>query len=203
MDLKNIKTIISSTVLLIAFALYVVFGDAPKDKKTTDSSQAFISKQEVEEKTNNKAFKVEYVQTYDGDTIKVLVNGQKESIRMLLIDSPEMRDKEDGKQPYAQEATDLTKSILENAKTIEIVYDVGQQRDKYDRLLAYVFADDVLVQEELLENGLAAVRYIYKPNNTLEQDFYKLQQAAQDEKLNIWSQNEYFQKDGYHPEVIR
>ncbi|WP_249685446.1 thermonuclease family protein, partial [Bacillus velezensis] len=90
-------------------------------------------------------------------------------------------------RPYAEQAKDYTISLLEKAKKIEAVYDVGPETDNYDRLLAYVFVDDVLLQESLLKEGLAVVRYIHKPNNTFEDAFRAILQKTQDAKLNIWS----------------
>lgn len=222
MELKDVKTLITSGTIIIAVILYMVFSEPVKedettntteteeatgvsdaDLKSTDKLASIISVSDAENATNNQAIEVDYIKAYDGDTIQVELNGQKEKIRMLMIDSPEMHDKEDGEQPYAQEATDLTTALMENAEKLEIVYDVGPETDNYDRILAYVFVDGLLVQEELLENGLAAVRYIHKPNNTLEQEFRDLQQNAEDVSVNIWSQEDYFQKDGFHPEVIQ
>ncbi|WP_230875019.1 thermonuclease family protein [Lysinibacillus cavernae] len=59
-----------------------------------------------------------------------------------------------------------------------------------------------LLQESLLKGGLAVVRYIHKTNNTFEEAFRAIQQVVQDAKLNIWSHDDYFQKDGFHPKVI-
>lgn len=52
----------------------------------------------------------------------------------------------------------------------------------------------MLLQESLLKEGLAAVRFIHKPNNTFEDEFRDIQQEAEQEKLNIWSHDNYFQK---------
>lgn len=204
MKMQDIKTLITSGTIILAVALYMIFGRPPADEKETSTSdqQGIISITDVEEKTGNERFTVDYIKAYDGDTIQATVDGQKQKIRLLMVDTPEMHHKEDGKQPYAQDAMDYTVKLMENAKKIEAVYDVGPETDKYDRLLAYVFVDDVLLQESLLNEGLAAVRFIHKPNNTFEDEFREIQQKAQDEKLNIWSNDKYFQKDGFHPEVL-
>lgn len=202
MKMRDIKTLITSGTIILAVALYMIFGSPPAEEKQTEQP-GIVSIADVEEQTGNERFTVDYIKAYDGDTIQATVNGQKQKIRLLMVDTPEMHHKKDGKQPYAQDAMDYTVKLMENAKKIEAVYDVGPETDKYDRLLAYVFVDDVLVQESLLNEGLAAVRFIHKPNNTFEDEFYEIQQNAQDEKLNIWSHNSYFQKDGFHPEVLK
>ena len=40
--------------------------------------------------------------------------------------------------------------------------------DKYGRYLAYVYADGVMVNNALVRDGLARVKYVYPPNNTYE-----------------------------------
>lgn len=204
MKMQDIKTLITSGTIILAVALYMIFGRAPADENETTNSnqQGVISISEVEEKTGNERFTVEFIKAYDGDTIQATVDGQKQKIRLLMVDTPEMNYQKDDKQPYAQEAMDYTVKLMENAKKIEAVYDVGPETDKYDRLLAYVFVDDVLLQESLLKEGLAAVRFIHKPNNTFENEFREIQQHAQEAKLNIWSHDNYLQKDGFHPEVV-
>ena len=205
MKMQDIKTLITSGTIILAVALYMIFGRSPAEEKdaTTTDQNGIISIEQVEEKTENKRFTVDFIKAYDGDTIQATINGQKEKIRLLMVDTPEMNYNKGEAQPFAEEAKDYTIKLLENAKKIEAVYDVGPETDNYDRLLAYVFVDDVLLQESLLKEGLAAVRFIHKPNNTFEDEFRDIQQEAEQEKLNIWSHDNYFQKDGFHPEVLK
>ncbi|MEK5230878.1 thermonuclease family protein [Lysinibacillus sp. FSL K6-0232] len=204
MKMQDIKTLITSGTIILAVALYMIFGKSPaeEDTKTATEQQGIISIEQVEEKTGNKRFDVAYIKAYDGDTLQVTVDDNKQKIRLLMVDTPEMNYNKGEAQPYAEQAKNYTMDLLENAKKIEAVYDVGPEADNYDRLLAYVFVDDVLLQEALLQEGLAAVRFIHKPNNTFEEEFREIQQAAQAAKLNIWSHENYFQKDGFHPEVM-
>ena len=205
MKMQDIKTLITSGTIILAVALYMIFGRSPaqeKDTTSTDQNGA-ISIEQVEEQTGNKRFDIEYIKAYDGDTIQATINGKKQKIRLLMVDTPEMNYNKGEAQPYAKDARDYTIKLLEHAKKIEAVYDVGPETDNYDRLLAYVFIDDVMLQESLLKEGLAAVRFIHKPNNTFEDELREIQQDAEKEKLNIWSSENYFQKDGFHPEVLK
>ena len=59
------------------------------------------------------------------------------------------------------------------------------KKDKYDRLLAWVFADNELVQEKLVSIGYAEVKYIYA-NYTYLDKLYKVQEAAKNKKIGIW-----------------
>ncbi|MCM3386561.1 thermonuclease family protein [Ureibacillus chungkukjangi] len=136
----------------------------------------------------------------DGDTIKIRYHGAVESVRFLLVDTPETNHPTHGEQPFGQEAKAFTKELLAGYETIYLEFDVSY-RDKYNRLLAYVYtADGKNVQEELLKNGLARVAYIYEPNTKHVDWFDAIQTAAKEEAVGIWSVENYAQEDGFHPE---
>jgi len=143
---------------------------------------------------------VELVKSIDGDTISVMFEGKKENVRMLLIDTPETSHPKLGVQPFGPEAKSYTKELVEHAKKLELEFDIGPNRDKYSRLLAYVYADGKMVQESLLEQGLARVAYIYPPNTRYVDKFDDLQRISRNKAIGIWSVENYAQEDGFHPE---
>jgi micrococcal nuclease len=143
---------------------------------------------------------VELVKAVDGDTISVMFEGKKENVRMLLVDTPETSHPKLGVQPFGPEAKAFTKELVEQADLLELEFDIGPNRDKYSRLLAYVYADGKMVQESLLEKGLARVAYIYPPNTRYVDKFDDLQRISRDKALGIWSVENYAQEDGFHPE---
>ena len=104
--------------------------------------------------------------------------------------------------PYAEAAKERTTELLENATSVQLVFDKGPETDNYDRYLAYAFVDGVSLHEILLSEGLAAVRYVNKPNDTLADDLRDIEQQAKDQKLNIWAHENYLQRDGFHPEEV-
>ncbi|WP_159462020.1 thermonuclease family protein [Salirhabdus sp. Marseille-P4669] len=155
------------------------------------------------QETLNKAGLMEVPLLYviDGDTIKVEFNGQEESVRFLLVDTPETSHPQLGKQPFGEDAKAFTKKLL-SGKTVLLEKDISE-RDKYGRLLMYVYtADGKSVQEELLKNGLARVAYIYEPNTKYVDDYYEIQKEAQANGVGIWSVENYAQEDGYHTEAL-
>ena len=123
------------------------------DSTKTESVKEEEPKAEIETPSDRKTFDAEVVSVTDGDTIKVRINGQVEPVRFLLVDTPETNHPRLGEQPFGQEAKDFTKKMLEG-KTVQLEKDVSD-RDKYGRLLYYLYVEGKGVQEELLRNGLA------------------------------------------------
>lgn len=98
-----------------------------------------------------------YQYVHDGDTaVFFLDDGEQVICRFLAIDTPEI-----GEEGY-DEAKRYTDNALEKASKIVLELDPNSERyDKYDRLLAWVWADGDLLQARLIENGLARIGYIY------------------------------------------
>ncbi|GIN73981.1 hypothetical protein J14TS2_44560 [Bacillus sp. J14TS2] len=140
---------------------------------------------------------VELVKVIDGDTIKIIYQGQEQNVRYLLIDTPETSHPRLGKQPFGEEAKKRNAELIENGK-LTIEFDVGERFDKYSRLLAYIYVDGESVQEKLLEEGLARVAYVYPPNTRYLTPFEKAQKKAQKKEAGIWSLENYARDDGFH-----
>lgn len=126
----------------------------------------------------------------DGDTAEFILNKEKIKVRFLAIDTPETKHPRVKEEPFGKEASELTCSALTNANKIYLEYDdKSSKTDKYQRHLAWVWADDTLIQEDLVKNGLAEVKYIYGKYKYLD-DLYKYEKLAKKEKLNIWDKIE-------------
>ena len=129
---------------------------------------------------------VKFSKCVDGDTIKVLLDNKEYTVRMLAVDTPESVHPTKGVEYYGKEASDYTCEKITNAKKIELEYDDNSEKmDKYDRLLAWVFVDDTLLQSLLVENGYAKVAYLYddyKYTDKLE----KIQELASAKNIGIW-----------------
>ena len=140
---------------------------------------------------------VELVRTIDGDTIKIIYNGKEQNLRYLLIDTPELNHKQQGKQPFAEEATKRNDELLKSGK-LEIEFDIGEHEDKYGRLLAYVYIDGQSVQQKLVEEGLARVAYIYPPNTKHLDPYKEAEKKAQQAGIGIWSIEDYVTNRGFN-----
>ncbi len=128
---------------------------------------------------------VQVVRVIDGDTIQVCcIAGKREKVRYIGINTPETKHPQKGVERYGEEAAKAN-WMLVVGKTVRLEFDV-QQRDRYGRLLAYVFLKDgTFVNAWLVENGYAMVMTV--PPNVKYQDlFLKLQREAREAGRGLW-----------------
>lgn len=88
------------------------------------------------------------IEVHDGDTISAPLNGERTTIRYLLIDTPELHHPRRGKEELALEAAGANRSLISSGP-LRLEYD-EELRDRYGRLLAYVWV--ALPEGELLVN---------------------------------------------------
>lgn len=158
---------------------------------------AATAKETAEKHDISKFEEYELQEIIDGDTIRIKYNGSSEKVRFLLIDTPETNHETLGEQPYGPEAKEFVKKLLEGQDTVYLEFDVSY-RDKYKRLLAYIYTKDgISIQEQLLKNGLARVAYIYEPNTKHVDWFKSIQETAQKSAVGIWSVEDYVTNRGY------
>jgi endonuclease YncB( thermonuclease family) len=153
---------------------------------------------------NNEVSEDNYIQAkvvrvVDGDSVKGSFGNQEETIRLLLVDTPETVHPDKPVQPFGPESSDFAREMLEG-KDVQIEIDVSE-RDKYGRLLAYLWIGDEMFNELLLEQGLARVAYVYPPNIKYVEQFRDTQKKAQLAGIGIWSVENYAQEDGFNEEV--
>lgn len=132
---------------------------------------------------------VELVKCVDGDTARFKINGKEESVRFLAIDTPETVKPNTPIQPYGKEASTYTCDILSNAKNIKLEFEESNQTDKYGRGLAWVFADEELVQKSLITKGYGKVAYLFG-NYKYTDDLQAAERIAKENRLGIWSEEE-------------
>lgn len=174
----------------------------PEENKTETKEEKPESESQAEEVPNKKLIPATIVKNVDGDTVNILLNGKIEKVRMLCVDTPETRHPRLGVQPFGQEASEYTKKILSVGTKVEIEPGIGEGRDKYGRLLAYIYVNGKMFNEMLLEQGLARVAYIYAPNTQYVDEFYAIQKKAQKKGVGIWSIENYAQEEGYNTDEV-
>lgn len=122
----------------------------------------------------------------DGDTIE-LVTGER--VRYVGIDSPEVWKRKGSKwvhapEPFGEAASAINRSLVEG-KTVWLEF-ATEGRDRYGRLLAYVFMGSTLVNAELVKVGLARV-HIIPPNVRYSGLLKLLELEAKRENRGLWA----------------
>lgn len=113
------------------------------------------------------------VKVADGDTITILVDKRQIKIRLGEIDTPERG------QPYWR----TSKKALENLVAGKVILAEEIDIDRYGRIVAHVYINDIWVNEDLVTNGHA---HVY-PRYAKSQSLYDAQDFAQKNKVGIWS----------------
>lgn len=133
---------------------------------------------------------VTFSKCVDGDTIKVLIDKKEYTVRFLAVDTPESVHPTKDVEYYGKEASEYTCNKVKNAKKLELEYDQNSDKqDKYDRLLAWIFTDDELLQASLVELGYAKVAYLY--GDYKYTDILKAkQELASAKSIGIWNTEE-------------
>lgn len=124
----------------------------------------------------NETFTAKVIGVTDGDTIVVLTNENKQiKIRLEGIDCPET------KQDFGTKAKQATVDLC-----FQKIVKVKQSgTDRYGRMLAFVFVDEVCINKELLKQGMA---WHYKKYNS-DPELAQLEEKARKKKIGLWSQN--------------
>lgn len=139
----------------------------------------------------NERQRVKLKSCVDGDTANFVLNNKTIKVRFLAIDSPELVHENKKGEPYGNEAKNFTCSKLKKANKIELEYDKNSsKKDKYGRLLKWVFIDDILLQKEIVENGYAKVTYLYDDYKYTD-ILFKAQNDAKAYKKGIYSNKKY------------
>ena len=121
----------------------------------------------------------------DGDTIHVRVDGHIEKVRYIGVNTPEVHHPRKGEEPGGRAAADVNRGLVAG-RHVRLELD-AQSRDRYGRLLAYVWVDDTMVNAELVRRGYAQVMTI-PPNVRHQSLFLKLQREAREAGRGLWAE---------------
>jgi len=127
------------------------------------------------------------VKVVDGDTIQVLVGGRREKVRYIGVDTPETKHPTKGVQCYGKAAAAFNERLV-GGERVRLVRDV-EQRDRYGRLLAYVYRvrDGLFVNAELARLGYAQPLSI-APDVRHAARFAALAREARNAGRGLWSE---------------
>ncbi len=140
------------------------------------------------------------IKIIDGNTLWVQYGRQREIVRLIGIDTPESRvnkkAKKDAKRSgqdikiitsMGQRATKYVSSLVKPGDKVTIEFDV-EQRDRYDRLLGYVYlSNGKMLNEEIVKAGYANVMTI-PPNVKYQDRFLRAYKQARERKRGLWQE---------------
>lgn len=142
----------------------------------------------------------ELLKVVDGDTIKVYLDGEKYTIRMVGIDTPESVHPDESRNTiYGEKASDYAKTVFSEGQTVYLSRDVSD-KDQYNRLLRYVWLekptdthDETEIREKMynakvLLDGYANT-YEYPPDDTLYTLFSTFESEAAQQNKGLWAEN--------------
>jgi len=191
----TIKKIIS-LILVIGIAIFVTFFMKDKINNAEPNTEVTDAINEIYEYLNSSSkitlTEATVTKVVDGDTIWVTIDGKEEKVRLIGINCPEYTKEI---EPYGKEATEFTTNAL-LGKTIYLQKDISD-KDSYDRLLRYVWTEDVsnkiddsnvldyLFNYTLVNEGLAESNY-YKPDIKYQKILENAETQAKENKKGMW-----------------
>ncbi len=169
--------------------------DSAPENKPGRSDGAETQNAPPEPQSEVAAFKARVTRVVDGDTAYVSFSGKSEKVRFIGVNTPETKDPRKPVEPYGKEASAYTTAEL-NGKEVYLELDV-QERDKYGRLLAYVWLERPISRSEaevrakmfnarLLLEGYAQVMTI-PPNVKYADLFVQFQREARSANKGLWA----------------
>lgn len=187
----NLKSLVYILLLFVAYYL----GDADLQKLASTK----LNLNEIVSKTQPKEGEYLVTKIVDGDTVHVQdVKGKEDILRFLSVDTLEKNSTDAREKCLAEMQTEFTKESLLNKKVTLQTDKTQGERDKYGRLLVYVTvplqpppsgetSDTYYIyNERLLETGNAKV-FRANPPATMFNEYLKLQEEAQRNKLGMWN----------------
>lgn len=170
MSRKKLGSLLGAVVILI---LISIFGD-PRDLLPADNSVI----------TSTSTYQV--IKVVDGDTITIDKDGERVSVRLIGVDTPETVDPRRPVECFGQAATDEVRRIIGN-KAVRLTTDTSQgERDTYGRLLAYVYADDIFINQHLIAEGFGH-EYTYIRSYAYQDAFRAAEREAEEERRGLWA----------------
>ena len=124
------------------------------------------------------------VNVYDGDTLTVVLDGARERVRLIGIDAPEVKSNSHGPAGELGPAAGLYLTALVGGRTVELVLGI-KERDRYGRLLAYVYLDGVFINLEMVRAGYAVV-YTVAPDVAHAAEYLAAEREARAEGRGLW-----------------
>lgn len=184
---KKMKPTKLRTAGIIVLAALTLFVGSAWASVITDPQQPAEPGEATEEQKPADNQPVEVVKVVDGDTLDVRINGKTERLRLIGIDTPETVDPRKAVQCFGVEASNKAKELLEG-KMVTLEADPEQgERDKYKRLLRYIFLPDGQSFNKLMISEGYAYEYTYETPYKYQAEYKQAQKDAEANKKGLWA----------------
>ncbi len=185
MSYSQTKKIIGLLVVLIPL-LFTIFQSSLRLPVVPNSSISPTQTTAVKSASDSALFPVTKV--VDGDTIEVAMAGKKEKVRLIGVNTPESVDPRKTVECFGKEASLKAKELI-GIQQVRLVSDPTQDdRDKYHRLLRYVFlADGTLINKKLIEDGYG-FEYTYDIPYQYQTEFKAAEKSAREANKGLWNE---------------
>jgi micrococcal nuclease len=151
---------------------------------------------------SNQRTEVQVERPVDGDTVRVIIEGRAESVRIQAVDTEESRAGGDKPQtPWGKAAATFAAGLFVPGRTITLDLDepagatpvdlsLARYRDNYGRLLALIFIDDLDYQARLIEAGYSPYfpKYGNVRTKALHDRYLAAERRAQASRIGVWDQ---------------
>jgi micrococcal nuclease len=170
-------------------AKWNVEADGAEAAAAASALDSAATSDEIIKEGNAESGLYSVIKVVDGDTIAILMNGKSETLRLIGIDTPETVDTRVEVQCFGKESSEKMISLL-GGKKVRLEIDPKEgERDKYKRLLAYVFREDGLfVNKYMIEEGYA-YEYTYDTTYKYQKEFKAAEVKAKDSEKGLWAPN--------------
>ena len=160
----------------------------PEEKPKIESGvvgESLLANEDIRKSPTYKVLRV-----VDGDAIHIDYNGKDEKVRFIGLDTPETKDPRKPIQCFGREATVKMTELAEN-KNVRLEFDKTQgERDKYGRILAFVYSKDSKnLAYEMIRQGYGN-EYTYNSNPyKYQNEFKEAARKAREENKGLWTEN--------------
>jgi micrococcal nuclease len=120
----------------------------------------------------------------DGDTVIVRLDGRRERVRYIGVDTPESVKPGMHVRCFGKSAARFNRRLVEG-REVRLEFD-SERRDRYGRLLAYVYRGDLFVNAELVRRGYGKPLEI-APNLAHAAELRRLAAAARSARRGLWN----------------
>ena len=183
MNARDIRRLMSLITVLLALAISLYRAEEavlPSQMNDEyDSSSILLPEHGVQ---------VLISRVVDGDTIKVLLEGEERTVRFIGLNAPESVDPRRADQCFGQEASAYMKTFAEG-KLATLIPDTSQgEEDKYGRLLRYVEIEGEDVARRMIADGYA-LEYMYDSTYDRVTEYRAAEVEAQAGEKGLWAKN--------------